>query len=207
MKDMYDWRRLPVPHDYQANHFQREKQVFINLKFTAMRRAQGTIGVALVECINHYIGKYRVRWDIQPETGEDADEQAVSYYETEIILRHKPNINDIKQAVLEGVNRMIDEKIISEFVWNDMPVWLSSENQFNYKAAYDLSVQTGGQTLPVLFKFGDTENPIYHQFTTHEELSDFYIKAMQFISDTLSAGWVMKDSINWSEYEELLNKI
>lgn len=29
-----------------------------------MRRVQGTIGVALVECINHYIGKYRVRWDI-----------------------------------------------------------------------------------------------------------------------------------------------
>lgn len=169
-----------------------------------MRRVQGTIGVALVECINHYIGKYRVRWDIQPETGEDADKQAVSYYETEIILRHKPNINDIKQAVLEGVNRMIDEKIISEFVWNDMPVWLSSENQFNYKAAYDLSVQTGGQTLPVLFKFGDTENPIYHQFTTQEELSDFYIKAMQFISDTLSAGWIMKDSINWSVYAEVL---
>lgn len=172
-----------------------------------MRRVQGTIGVALVECINHYIGKYRVRWDIQPETGDDADKQAVSYYETEIILQHKPNINDIRQAVLEGVNRMIDEKIISEFVWNDMPVWLSSENQFNYKAAYDLCVQTGGQTLPVLFKFGDTENPIYHQFDKQEELSDFYIKAMQFISDTLSAGWLMKDSVNWSEYEECLKTI
>lgn len=172
-----------------------------------MRRVQGTIGVALVECINHYIGKYRVRWDIQPETGEDADKQAVSYYETEIILRHKPNINNIKQAVLDGVNRMIDEKILSEFVWNDMPVWLSSENQFNYKAAYDLSVQTGGKTLPVLFKFGDTENTLYHQFTTHEELSDFYIKAMQFISDALSAGWIMKDSINWSEYEDCLKTI
>ena len=172
-----------------------------------MRRVNGTIGVALVECINHYIGKYRVRWDIQPETGEDADKQLVSYYETEIVMLRKPNINDIKQAVLEGVNRMIDEKIISGFVWNDMPVWLSSENQFNYKAAYDLSVQTGGQTLPVLFKFGDTENPIYHQFTTHEELSDFYLKVMKFINDTLSGGWDMKDSINWSEYEECLKTI
>lgn len=172
-----------------------------------MKRAQGGIRVALVECINHYIGKYRVRWDIQSETGEDADKQLVSYYETEIVMLRKPNINDIKQAVLEGVNQMIYEKILSGFVWNDMPVWLSSENQFNYKAAYDLSVLTGGQTLPVLFKFGDTENPIYHQFTTHEELSDFYIKAIQFISDTLSAGWIMKDSINWSEYEECLKTI
>lgn len=172
-----------------------------------MRRAQGGIGVALVECINHYIGKYRVRWDIHPETGEDADKQLVSYYETEIVMLRKPNINDIKQAVLEGVNRMIDEKIISGFVWNDMPVWLSSENQFNYKAAYDLSVQTGGQTLPVLFKFGSTENPIYHQFTTQEELSDFYLKVMKFINDTLSEGWNMKDSIKWDEYEECLKTI
>lgn len=172
-----------------------------------MKRVNGTIGVALVECINHYIGKYRVRWDIQPETGEDADKQLVSYYETEIIMLRKPNINDIRQAVLEGVNRMIDEKIISGFVWNDMPVWLSSENQFNYKAAYDLSVQTGGQTLPVLFKFGSTEKPIYHQFTTQEELSDFYLKVMKFINDTLSGGWAMKDSINWDEYEECLKTI
>lgn len=169
-----------------------------------MRRVQGTIGVALVECINHYIGKYRVRWDIQPETGEDADKQAVSYYETEIILRHKPNINDIKQAVLEGVNRMIDEKIISEFVWNDMPVWLSSENQFNYKAAYDLSVQTGGQTLPVLFKFGTTDNPVYYSFETLEDISDFYISAMAYINTCLAEGWKLKDSIDWNAYEEAL---
>lgn len=172
-----------------------------------MRRVNGTIGVALVECINHYIGKYRVRWDIQPETGEDSDNQLVSYYETEIVMLRKPHINDIKQAVLEGVNQMIDEKILSGFAWNDMPVWLSSENQFNYKAAYDLSVQTGGQTLPVLFKFGSTENPIYHQFTTQEELSDFYLKIMQFINDTLSEGWNMKDSIKWDEYEECLKTI
>ena len=37
-----------------------------------------------------------------------------------------------------------DEKIVSGFVWRDMQVWLSSENQFNYKAAYDLAVQTKG---------------------------------------------------------------
>lgn len=172
-----------------------------------MRRVQGTIGVALVECINHYIGKYRVRWDIQPETGEDADKQAVSYYETEIILRHKPNINDIKQAVLEGVNRMIDEKIISEFVWNDMPVWLSSENQFNYKAAYDLAFQTNGASLPTVFKFGTTEEPVYYKFDTLEELTDFYTKALTYINEQLAIGWYKKDSIDWSVYEKALSEL
>ena len=169
-----------------------------------MKRVQGSVGVALVECINRYIGKYRVRWDIKPETGENDDKQAVSYYETEIILPHKPNINDIKQAVLEGVNRMIDEKIISEFVWKDMPVWLSTENQFNYKAAYDLAVMSQGQSLPVTFKFGTTESPVYYTFETLDDISDFYISAMAYINTTLAEGWKLKDSIDWSVYEEAL---
>lgn len=172
-----------------------------------MKRVQGSIGVALVECINRYIGKYRIRWDIKPEASEREDGQSVSYYETELVIKHKPSIYDIKQATIEGMNRMIDETIISEFVWNGIPVWLSSENQFNYKAAYDLAVQTGGQTLPVKFKLGTTEEPIYHEFATMEELSDFYVKAIQFISDTLAAGWIMKDSVDWSQYEECLKTI
>lgn len=155
--------------------------------------------MALVECINPYIGKYRVRWDIQPETGEDADKQSVSYYETEIILRHKPNI---KQAVLEGVNRMIDEKILSGFVWNDMPVWLSSENQFNYKVAYDLSVQTGGTMLPVTFKLGEDGNcnAVYHTFETMEDFTDFFTKAIQWVNGCIADGWREKDSV---DYEKL----
>ena len=169
-----------------------------------MKRVQGSVGVALVECINRYIGKYRVRWDIKPETGENDDKQAVSYYETEIILPHKPNINDIKQAVLEGVNRMIDEKILSGFVWKDMPVWLSTENQFNYKAAYDLAVMSQGQSLPVTFKFGTTESPVYYTFETLDDISDFYISAMAYINTTLAEGWKLKDSIDWSVYEEAL---
>lgn len=169
-----------------------------------MRRAQGTIGIALVECINRYIGKYRIRWDIQPEVTDDADNQAVSFYETEIILHRKPNINDIKQAVLGEINRMIDEKIISEFVWNDMPVWLSSENQFNYKAAYDLAFQTKGSSLPTVFKFGTTENPVYYKFDNLEELMDFYTKALTYINEQLAIGWYKKDNIDWSGYEDLL---
>lgn len=171
-----------------------------------MKRVHGIKEIPLVECINHYIGKYRVRWDIQPlENDESEEKNGVTFLETEIILKNrKPTIYDVKNAVYEGVNKMVDEDIISGFVWNDMPVWLSSENQFNYKAAYDLCVQTNGENLPVVFKFGSTENPIYHKFETIEELSDFYIKAMKHISDTLAAGWAMKDSIDWDKYKEYI---
>ena len=42
--------------------------------------------------------------------------------------------------------------------------------------AYDLAVQTNGVSLPVTFKFGDNDNPVYYKFTTLEELTDFINK-------------------------------
>lgn len=169
-------------------------------------KSQGGKDVPLIECINHYIGKYRVRWDLQP-IESDSEMQLVEFYETDFVQDFKPRLYDVKQAVLNGINAITDETILSGFVWQDTPIWLSSENQFNYKAAYDLATQTNGATLPVVFKFGPTENPVYHEFKTLEELSDFYTKAMAFISDTLAKGWVMKDSIDWEQYKVSIAKL
>lgn len=80
-------------------------------------------------------------------------------------------------------------------------MWLSSENQFNYKAAYDLAVQTNGANLPQVFKFGSTENPEYYKFETVEELTDFYTKATTYINQCLAVGWAKKDNINWDDYK------
>ena len=106
----------------------------------------------------------------------------------------------VKDRVNKFINAETDWKIKSGFTWNDYKVWLSSENQFNYKAAYDLAVQTNGASLPVTFKFGDNDNPVYHEFTTLEELTDFYTKVLQYINTTLKEGWDKKDSIDWSLY-------
>ena len=84
--------------------------------------------------------------------------------------------------------------------WKNMKVWLSSENQFNYKAAYDLAIQTNGANLPVVFKFGETNNPVYYKFDDVNELSDFYLSSMKYIQETLAEGWVLKDSIKWEDY-------
>lgn len=144
-------------------------------------------------CVNKKINKYRVYWD-----------RDTKHY-TDIL--HKPTLEEIKSIVLNGMNTIINENIISGFVWRDMPVWLSSENQFNYKAVYDLAVQTNGANLPTVFKFGSSEEPTYHKFDTLEELQDFYLGVTAHISSCLQEGWKKKDNINWSEYEELLNKI
>lgn len=160
-----------------------------------MERIQGN-GL-LIECVNPYIQKYIVRWDIQ-----SIEEGLCDYYEH--WFNHKPSIKEIKDIIISHYNKIIDEKIISGFVWKDMPIWLSSENQFNYKAAYDLAVQTQGMNLPIIFKFGTTENPVYYTFSTVQELSEFYLAAMQYINETLAEGWKVKDAIDWTEYEKLL---
>lgn len=125
---------------------------------------------------------------------------------TEMWLSGKPSIEQVKGIILDAMNKEIDQKILSGFVWKDMSVWLSSENQFNYKAAYDLAVMSQGKSLPITFKFGTTEKPVYYAFESLEDISDFYVSAMAYINKTLEDGWKLKDSIDWSVYEEALKE-
>lgn len=164
-----------------------------------MRKSQGHISTTLIECINYKIAKYRIRWDFQPY------EEGVSFMEEDIL--HKPTLSEVKNIVLKGYNAIVDETILNGFKWKGMPVWLSSENQFNYKAAYDLAVQTNGANLPVTIKFGPIEEPVYYDFTAIEELQDFYMGVIEHINTCLQEGWGKKDSIDWSKYEEALSKI
>lgn len=153
-------------------------------------------------------GRWKVHFGIEPYylVNEDGSKSETSLFTwTEAIFHSKPSLIQLKQVILGVINAEIDNKIISGFVWRDMPIWLSQENQFNYKAAFDLAIQTGGQNLPVTFKFGTTEEPQYHKFETIEELMDFYTSAMKYIDTTLNDGWVKKDSIDWSVYENILN--
>ena len=126
------------------------------------------------------------------------------WYEVYLYKKKTPivDFDMVKEAILKDIDSQTDEQILSGFVWNDIPVWLSSEHQFDYKAAYDIAYQTNGANLPIRFKLGedDESNPIYHTFKTIEELSDFYIKGISFINQTLEEGWARKDSINWEDY-------
>lgn len=124
---------------------------------------------------------------------------------TEEYFTHKPSINEIKNTIWSWYDKETDYKILIGFTWKDMSVWLSSENQFNYKAAYDLAVQTNGATLPVTFKFGTPDNPVYYTFETLEDFTNFYTSAINYINQTLAEGWQKKDSIDWTVYENALN--
>lgn len=158
-----------------------------------MRKSSGNIGAKHIECINPKKNKWRIRWDFQ-----EKEEGIVEYMEED--FDHKPTDAEIRDVIVKWYNSEIDNEIISGFTWNDLPIWLSMENQFNYKTAFDAAVMSNGATLPVTFKFG-SDVPTYYEFTTIEELSDFYYKAIAYVQYVLQKGWDKKDSFNIKNYQ------
>ncbi|MBQ4393299.1 MAG: hypothetical protein II826_09360 [Prevotella sp.] len=159
-----------------------------------MRRIEGTSGVKLIECVNPVKGKWRIRWDVQ--TSEDGK---VTYMEQE--FQHKPSADEIRQTIIGWYNQQTTEAILSGFQYDGNMVWLSSENQYDYKAEHDLAVQTGGATLPVTFKLGTDEQPVYKTFDNLGQLTEFYRQTVLYIRETLAAGRKRKDAVDWSLYE------
>ena len=158
------------------------------------RNAAGGAGVKLLERTSPARDKWRVRWDVTPDGSGNA-----TWMEAE--LEHRPTAGKIRMLICGWINERTEEKIRTGFEYGGHPVWLSTENQANYKAAHDLAVQTGGKSLPVTFKFGTDEEPFYKTFETVEELTDFYTKALGHVQECLEEGWRKKDAIDWSLYE------
>ena len=136
---------------------------------------------------------------------KDEGDNIVSCYRTGVSLKNEPSLNDCIDAVSSIINDSIDKEILSGYKWKDSSgtehsVWLSIENQFNYKAAYDIAVQTSGSTLPVSFKLGDNSNPDIVSFTNMQDLSSFVTGTMSHVQKTLEDGWKQKDEIR-KEFE------
>jgi hypothetical protein len=145
-----------------------------------------------------------IMWDYKPifkanAKGEQIESPLATWQEH--TFNHIPTLSEIKAVITDYYNKLIDQSILSGLVWNGMKVWLSSENQFNYKVAYDLAVQSNGATLPIVFKFGDDEETVYYEFKTIEELSNFYITSINYVQTVLQEGWNKKDKINWDIYK------
>lgn len=127
------------------------------------------------------------------------------WFEITIYKRQQPIVTlaDVKNAIIDGINAQTDEKILTGLVWNDKPVWLSSENQFNFSEA-DRKAEKNADILPITFKIGEQDGtPVYHTFETYEELDGFYTLAFAYINQCLVDGWREKDAIDWSPYEAL----
>ena len=137
-------------------------------------------------------------WAIFYGFGEDAGGK---YYFREIV-EYRPSVEGIREMILSQINANVDEKILSGMTYDGAQVWLSAENQLNYKDALYMATITDGKTLPVKFKFGTTEEPVYKTFNTVEELEKFYSAMVTHIQTAVYDGWVEKDNLDMTKYAE-----
>lgn len=142
---------------------------------------------------------YIVRWDYV-ETEEESGDPIIATWTFEK-FSSLPSTEYIKYMINNYYNERTNSLILSGFEWEGHKVWLSIENQTNYKNALDLAIQTNGESLPVTFKFGSSENPEYYEFKTINELKEFWVACNSHIQKCITDGWKIKDSIDWSLYE------
>lgn len=75
-----------------------------------MKQSQGSKGIALIECINPRLQKYRVRWNVKDvtPTEENKSSEMVSFAEEEFL--YKPQPKDIEKAIsTSGVDATEEE--------------------------------------------------------------------------------------------------
>ena len=160
------------------------------------RKIYEEMPLAFEEVISVGIRTTIMRFDIQEVDGHfECDE---------LLLYHKEPLDSayVKKVIVDYINSKTDERILSGFVWNGINVWLSDENQRNFSEAQRVAMITSGQSLPMTFKLGEDAggNPVYHEFTTVEEITGFYLSAVAYINQCLNEGWLEKDSIDMSDY-------
>ena len=159
-----------------------------------MEKINGSHDVQLLECTNPVRGYWRIRFDVQIKDDGSAD-----YYEHRFFA--KPQLEVIKSVITEFINEQTNATILSGLKYENQLVWLSAENQANYKAAYDLAVQTQGESLPYKVKLGGEDAPVYREFTSLQDFKAFYLSVQKHINDTINDGWKRKDAIDWSKYQ------
>ena len=159
-----------------------------------MEKINGSPDVQLLECTNPVRGYWRIRFDVQIK-----DDRSADYYEHRFFA--KPQLEVIKSVITEFINEQTNATILSGLKYENQLVWLSAENQANYKAAYDLAVQTQGESLPYKVKLGGEDAPVYREFTSLQDFKAFYLSVQKHINDTINDGWKRKDAIDWSKYQ------
>lgn len=117
-----------------------------------------------------------------------------------IVINEKLSKEAIKDTICSIINKEVSNSICNSFMWKGHKVYLSTENQMNYKNAFDVAVNTDGENLPVTFKFSMLGKTVYYTFDTIDELKKFYVDMNSHITRCLENGWKAKDSINVDDY-------
>ena len=134
------------------------------------------------------------KWEIIFGYGEDE----LGGYNLRAQTREKPKKEELQKLLFETVNESVADKILRGMSWDGQMVWLSDENQMNYKFAHDRAIQTDGKSLPMVVKVGDEYSPEYVELKTIDEVKEFWNACLDHISECIQEGWNEKDSIDWN---------
>lgn len=127
------------------------------------------------------------------------EEKIIEYIQETIFGEY--DLQKTKDIIENYINSEVQNNIISGLNYNSCNIWLSKENQQNYKAAVDLAIQSEGKNLPYRIRATKEGNPHYINFNTLDELKDFWATCINHIQSCILKGWSLKDVINWSAYE------
>ncbi len=145
----------------------------------------------------------------------ETSECDVTLYSFECVtvrMNRKPTSEDALKLVIEDINKLTDEKILNGYEWTilhgadagkTVKVWLSKENQNNFKAKHDAAlVYPEIVTFPMTYKVSedDSGKAVYEVFESIQELAQFYLGGLAYIEQCYGAGWQMKDSLKAEDY-------
>lgn len=105
---------------------------------------------------------------------------------------HKPTLEEVKEDIEGLINEHTHERILAGMEYEGAKVWLSTENQLNFRVA----------VAPVRLKIGEDEEgkPTYKTFDTDEALAEFGKAISTFVATTLNAGWDEKDGVDYGAF-------
>lgn len=106
-----------------------------------------------------------------------------------------------KTALIEQlstkINAETDQKILSGFIYQGKEFYLSLENQFNYKSAYDARALL---SYPFTVKGKDE----FISFANAAEFEAFYLAGFAYVQQCIGEGWAKKEALKTKSMTELL---
>lgn len=103
---------------------------------------------------------------------------------------HVPTSAELRSDIEALVNALTEEKIRTGMRYEGKPIWLSEENQMNFRGLVP--------PMPFRYKVGENENgdPVYMEFYDENNLAAFCRAMSEHIYGCLQKGWEEKDGID-----------
>ena len=148
------------------------------------------------------------------EDGDKAEWYQLDFYKKQ----GRPSFEQAKKAIEDDINSRVDDAILCGYPWTILhgddagkavKVWLSKENQNNFKAKYDLHfTNPEALTFPTIYKVAEKDgDAVFEEFHSFEELEQFYLGGLAYIEQCYQGGWAEKKSIDWTPYAEALQPV